>query len=900
MPYSPAIFGLYAQAALREQGPGQYVTFAIYPNYETNKDVAEYLSQIVIDDSRNLLYTLSSKSTIRVFHLSADGKSLPQKISHSLMQTLSNVRVMIGSTPLLQGSTRIVSISAIPAGEGRRTHLIATTSTGCRLYFSAVSTDWSGDSAPTSMQVVHVRFPPPMAGAPQSPGAQLQGSTHGAETSTALSTTKRAAIYSPGYFFDFVKLDETTDKLFISAPDSARIRCVADNHQTRLQLIESACWIAIDSRVEAIELISAPFSASNQPRGFGNETAVQFDRSPSEVAILTNTGIHIMRRRRLVEVFSAAMKYGISNSPIGVEGEARRFYDTYGRTETCATALAVACGKANDTQSDSRARVTDVDLVETARKYFIELGGKPRADDVFFETSALPSLDSIRLSGRFDGIATYIARIVRSIWRAQIVARSGNPQTGITHLATVSKDKLRSVQEQLVKLQAFLDENRNFIDGLGGAESLMRVGSRVDEVAQQAEHRALHALVQLISSIVEGIAFVLVLFEDKLDEIILSLQDPFRTNVVKLTYEGLFTSEDGKSLAKELVRAIVNRQMASGESVDAVADALRRRCGSFCSTDDVIMYKAIEQQRKARTTDDTDTKVRFLREALRLFEQTESSKEMENLKEHIAEFNAQGFFPASVVLALTVAKGLDRGNLALGYLSDGMQDADNRADFYRKRKAVYQLVFDTLDQVDKFASNAEPDSIPIHLRDETWELAYDSDDEVFHNSLYDWLFEKGLPDRLLAVDSAFILPYLVRRAGNKLDHAELLWQYYARRDNFFAAAEVLYELAKSPFKLSLEKRLEYYSRSKGFCSSHGPYGIRQKMNELSHTIQDELDIAVIQDDILRRIKEDSRIQDDKKRQLIEALDDQVIPLTDVGFTLRCQIRVHLLTEIALQ
>src|SRR5690606_26571407 len=120
-------------------------------------------------------------------------------------------------------------------------------------------------------------------------------------------------------------------------------------------------------------------------------------------------------------------------------------------------------------------------------------------------------------------------------------------------------------------------------------------GNRVDEVAQQAEHRALHALVQIIGSIIEGIAFVLVLIEDKLDDIILALPDQHRNDVPNLTYELLFTSEGGRALAKELVRAIVSRQMATGESVDAVAEALRRKCGSFCSADDVIMYKAIEQ-----------------------------------------------------------------------------------------------------------------------------------------------------------------------------------------------------------------------------------------------------------------------------------------------------------------
>jgi nuclear pore complex protein Nup155 len=120
----------------------------------------------------------------------------------------------------------------------------------------------------------------------------------------------------------------------------------------------------------------------------------------------------------------------------------------------------------------------------------------------------------------------------------------------------------------------------------------MGTSSKVEEVALQAEHRGLHSLVRLLHSIIEGISFVLVLIEDKLNDIVLSLSETTRKEVIQLSFENLFT-EKGREPAKELVTAIVNRNIAAGGTIDAVADALRKRCGSFCSADDVVTYKVI-------------------------------------------------------------------------------------------------------------------------------------------------------------------------------------------------------------------------------------------------------------------------------------------------------------------
>src|SRR5690606_7521876 len=131
--------------------------------------------------------------------------------------------------------------------------------------------------------------------------------------SKVLTPTRRAEIFPPGFFFCFTATSDSFDTLFISAPDSAKISVATENAQNRLSLPEIGSFISLESRVETIQLLTPPFGAADTPLGFGNETAVQFDQKPTEVAILTNNGIHVYQRRRLVDVFVAAIQYGATS-----------------------------------------------------------------------------------------------------------------------------------------------------------------------------------------------------------------------------------------------------------------------------------------------------------------------------------------------------------------------------------------------------------------------------------------------------------------------------------------------------------------------------------------------------------------------------------------------------------
>ena len=651
------------------------------------KPQQEKLVDLAVDDSRSLLYTLSSSSNIRIFHMRPDN-GLAHMITKTLTATLNDIGHMPNlTTDLLAKNITITSMDPISSREAVRLHLMVTTSTGCRIFFSATSGgSYSAynvpaikpSDAPTSMQVQHVKFPPtdprkPPARQPNTSQMVPYGNNQGPSTSSrALTGTRRAVRYAPGYFFCFVPRDAqgTSDSLFISAPDAGRIARQRET-STMAKYPEFGIWPDLGSRAEDIGLASDPFSATTSPAGFGNELAVQYDAPVSEVAILTNTGIHTYRRRRLVDILASALQVGGGDE--GVDGEIKKFLRMYGTGETASTALAVACGQGSYVTSESRiAKVADPRVLEFARKTFIEHGGKPQVNENQVMDQNVPAIDTVRPSPRHQGLALYIARLVRSIWKVTIIKESVSPVSGLMVFPTVSMAKVQSISQDLIALKEFLRSNKNLIEGLAGPEALGLVSTKQDEISLQAEHRALHSLVVLIDNIIEGIAFVQVLFDEQIVEIIGSLPAEIRKQVQGLTYEGLFCTPDGKEIAKELVKAIVNRNIANGSNVETVAEALRRRCGSFCSADDVIIFKAQELlKRSSETGGESESGRNLLNESLRLFKQVAGSLPMDRLQWAVESYTAMQFYAGAIQLALDVAQESDRGNRALAWIQDG-------------------------------------------------------------------------------------------------------------------------------------------------------------------------------------------------------------------------------------
>ncbi|QSZ31850.1 hypothetical protein DSL72_001419 [Monilinia vaccinii-corymbosi] len=850
-----------------------------------SKTTTEVVVDMVVDDTRRLLYTLSSESTIRTFHMDS-ASTLTQVIEKKRSDILRDISHMISTTPLLSSHTRIVSISPISAKEGLKLHLMATTISGCRLFLSATRGYaygfQSGQGAPQSMQVQHIRFPPRLDRPGTRPYPGLEPAIETA--SDALAHTRKGLRFPPGFFFCFVSKEsrDGSDALFLSAPDTGRIAAQARDMaaQQGLRYFESAYWLDMGSRAEAIGLVTKPFAASGQPLGFGNELATQYDLPTPEVAIMTNSGIHIVRRRRLVDIFASAIRSGFDDG----ETEIKKFIRQYGRGETTATALAVACGQGGDSSVAGERRITDPETIEAARRAFVEHGGRASMDQNMDVDGPTQSIENVRPSSRHDGLALYMARLVRGLWKSPVIQMT-KTEDAVSIMPTIDTKKLGAVQDELVKLSKFLENNKTFIEGLSGPEGLNRVTSPHEDFALQGEHQALHSLQTLNTSIVEGISFVQMFFEERVDDIWAALDNTTKQQLRELTFELLFSTDNGKNLAKVLVKEIVNRNIAQGSNVDTVAEALRRRCGTFCSPDDVIIFRAQEQLQRATSVGPSSDHGRaLLNESVRLFQQVAGVLSYDNLKSACIQFSANKFYAGAISLALLVAREFDRGNKALSWLNDGRPAGDPRASKYDFRRRCYNLVKDILTVVDDITENAPEmvdgrQSTPARMRKEAHQVVDDSDDEVFQYDLFDWYLEQGWIDRIIATESPFIVKYLERSAIESTDNADLLWRYYTHREDYSAAAGVQLTLARSELPISLQRRIEYLSRAKANVQTQGGAVNRQARQVMLHEAGELLDVASLQYELLQRLRADDRIPQTRKDSVVAELDGPIQPFT---------------------
>jgi nuclear pore complex protein Nup155 len=391
-----------------------------------------------------------------------------------------------------------------------------------------------------------------------------------------------------------------------------------------MELIESATFVPIEGYVQDICPLSSPPSAP------WNELSSQFNTPPREFAVLTNTGVHIIRRRRAVEILASLIRGTTGRG--GGESEVREFFTKYGRQEGCATALAIACnqapspnGSSGTTTSPARqwhgrssfgvGRVADEDVKDIARKCFLEFGGRAVCDEGRL-LGREPTIDAVQLSGRWEGGVMYLSRILRSIWKSNCFTNTVTVVQGQSvtkYLSNIPREKIIRVLTDLTTLKTFFEENKSFIEGLTGSEGLLRgaggttsagliqgTGSRAEEVALQAEHRAMLSLVKFLEYAIQGIEFYLILDEDystqrqKLHNVVSRLPgEELRRDILKMSFEDLFTSSKGREIVKEMVNVMVGLGVSGKTSVEAVTETLRVRCPAFCSGDDVIVYRVM-------------------------------------------------------------------------------------------------------------------------------------------------------------------------------------------------------------------------------------------------------------------------------------------------------------------
>ncbi|KAJ7596975.1 nucleoporin [Mycena floridula] len=806
---------------------------------------------MVSDRARNCFYTLTDKNTISVYQPTTDKNVHHVQLLNNLYKAAQD---KVPGTQISAPQTfQIISLHVIDPAESRSGfQLLALTTNGVRLYFASPAYgSYGSTSSARSLQLQHVRLPPSNLLHPdeqQNPhrapvaafGAQSQPPQ---QSRPYLLSCLDSACYIEGLTVAAQQGDaDGTDFLLCMSPDLTRIGTLEQVHQQapviqpqqpwshslttsapsiRPPLTEYATLLSIPGRTWAM----APFPRNSPAIPSGaptpvvtNELALQFGEPPRQFMILTNVGLTFLVKRRAMDYLKAVIE------ELQSEGNVQpiiEFRDSFGRNQTCAMLLGLACGNTflstTDDSDIPNVAVVSPDVAAVAKQAFYDFGERPIWNERPSYGTA-ENLGSALYSGRRHGLAQYFARLVRPVWKTKLTG----PGAGGLQQPLVPDSLLVIIQKNLYALKDFLDKNPHLFHS-STSDSAARAPAW-DQEAWKAEQSSVSELLSLLARTIEALSFVLLLNDYRLPELITQCDPQVQNLITSLTYEDLITSQTGMSVSRALVNVIIDQQIGQQISVDTISEVLQHRCGAFCSTDDVMLYKAKENIKKAIETRNLKERQNWLAESLRLYLKGARILSVEKLREICGDFQHLNYSRGALELPLTCADVFDTGNMGMEYWLAGMPHNDGRKDCYDRRLQCYELVLDSLSVFEGKCNTAgaSPEVIAEAeaVRSHAYDLAFASADQMFHSTMYDWLIERDLADDLLEIRPPFLESHL-KREPVTVSKYQLLWQFYVKDGQPLRAAEILGDLAGSTeFDLNLETRLEYLTLAVGNAKSH--------------------------------------------------------------------------------
>ncbi|KAF7320066.1 Nucleoporin [Mycena kentingensis (nom. inval.)] len=832
---------------------------------------------IVSDVARNCFYTLNGRNTITIYRPDGD-KSL------QVSQTLANLCKLAqdkapGSPAITPATFTIVGLHVVDPSESRSgIQLMAITSNGARLYFGpsgGFGYSYGPASSSRQIHIVHVRLPPTNLIHPDEHNQPYRPvvAPYGAATQAPPASrpyavaTLESSCYVDGLTIAAQAGDaDGTDYVLCMSPDLTRVGTLAQLnpqlqppvpvHQpmhygaspmsTRPPLTEHATVLAIPGRTWAMAPVSPSVSFSAPPGAPSptvlNELATQFSSYPRQFMILTNVGLTFLVKRRALDYLQAVIE------ELQLEGNTQpivEFRDSFGKDQTCAMLLGLACGNTfldpSDEASAGNLALISPDMAGVAKQAFYDFGERP----TWTERTSYGSepQGTVTFSSRREGLALYLARLLWPIWKSKLTTIG----PGGIHRSTVPDQTLVFVQKNVFALKDFLDKNPHLFQ----SSPTDNGNARGEQEAWKAEQTSVAELLMLAARTIEALSFVLLLNDYKLGDLVAKCDADSQKLLASLTYEDLITTQNGMTISRALVNVVIDQQIGQQISVDTISEVLQHRCGSFCSTDDVMLYKAKENVRKAAETRSPPERQKWLAESLRLFIKGARILEFDKLREICGDYQQLNYAKGAVELPLTCASVVDAENIGLQCWANGQPP--NELCEYRSK--CYALVLDSLSVFEEKVGAAGAGEDAEVVRGHAYELAFAVSDEMFHSTLYDWLISRQLADELLEMRPPFLEAHL-RREPVTVQNLELLWQFYVKNGQPLRAAEVLGTLAESTqFPITLDSRIEYLTLAVANAKAH-PISIGGKHETaiaFLTDLEEKLEVAQVQVEIYNRL-----------------------------------------------
>lgn len=901
--------------------------------------------QLAVDNTRNILYCRTEKGSIQVFDLGTNGMKTSYVTSYHEENIANKAASMLRNIDRSRLKP-IVHIAPIPTNESQIVHLVAITHSGARLYFTTTAVDRFEDR-PSKLYLIHVRMPPGYAPSarPERPfmvhaayyrqGTALLCSSPSEENDVLWTispdifpfqkTLQESSVITrlDGRVWAVHEVPESTYPALPSPvpskwPDPPAI--ITQHAQpARKFVVLSAQGSYLFTTIRPFEHLRQLLVDSNGP---DSETVqaffriLQVDHACASALVLacssTDPEIADWATQAFFKYGSATVSY-----PTLLPGG-----QTSGRLD------ATARRPHQYSQGQERGVSPDLSYIPATPAVGGSHGGSYLATPAVRPGSSSsernPPLQSTPYqgtlgpgvvqpettrSGKFSGLCLYLARILGPLWDDRLVAEDYHVSPEFPNnwgYSRLTSDQLGWFVEQLQTLEKWLDVNLTLFAGVRSPleAHVHRRSESTTQTTQQGvmnnESSDVIAIKHLIKRCSEVLSLWQILDDNQFHLVVERLSQETRDRLKFLKFRDFVVS--GNDVCNQLVASLMTCFLDDNTTTDTISHQLRELCPTLYTMDDAVCTKANELLDTAKKATDKYERERTLHEATRLYRQVANQIDLAYI---CSQFQELRFYEGIVELAAHTASTRDPQNLALYYYESGEPtNAVEGRDAFMTRQRCYNCVLEALTHLltvkqtrahstdvpnrpgppSKSDKNALTSEEAERLLEKTLVKALRCRDELFVSSVFDWLIEKNLTERLLEVRSDFLETYLKRLASiqhpDNISSLDLLWKYYEKTQNYSAAARILAKLAeREGIDINLEGRLEYLSRAIMSAKSCNVRPSSISDGEFLHELEEKLEVARLQLQVyeqLVQLRETGRYSD-----INEALGDLDSKLMDV-------------------
>ncbi|CAG2118146.1 unnamed protein product, partial [Medioppia subpectinata] len=766
--------------------------------------------QMEIDEKRHILYTLTRNGTIDVFDLGSDGKSTYRVTSKTLNAIVNEASTAAQTIDQLNFKP-IVSISAIEESESIHVNLIAVTKAGVRLYFTTTSLS-SPEQRPFALTLIHVRLPP---GFTASSPSQRPTSVHCSHFKRGTLLMVSSQMENKDLLWtisgDSFAFNSELMELFSVSHLNSKIWRIAEE-------VKSIPYKPFHSYVlkNKVVAIESPLMVT------------QHMEEPRKFIFLTSQGIHIGFKPRIVDQLlqllienqgydneSVKAFFALHSGPQGCaialilacgsksaqetkikEWATAAFFHFGGDPQQMATHSVPLQSRSSFPPQTSPPFDRSIQQVSTPLSTVNQPLFSTPSSPIYPQSQQMGYLSpsdmvsplsrnepmitgdtntvSIQFSHKHNGVYLYFSRIIRPVWSLKCVTS----QRTITAegqkdflVSNISLNEIKLYDNRLTELRDFLKSNIKFslnFENENNRRGLMR-GNDV----YANERNSLHLLLRLIEHCIEVLGLWKLLCDHQFHAITAVLPIEKQNQLIGMTFKELVVY--GSEMTTLLASALVRRFIEDNSTTDIINRRLQEVCPSIYKNENALHAKAHELVTKAKSIANPTDRASQLEYALTLCKKIGSRI---NLQPICELFQSVQWYEAVVDICLLTAQNRDPQNLALHYYRNGEQMEDQIGYYvFSARNECYKLlleVYERLVQQSRSLLNPRGEESPQTMlsleeakkrSNDVLRHAIESNDELFHIALYNWLYEHQQSDRLLEIKSPYLESYLKRKTS---------------------------------------------------------------------------------------------------------------------------------------